>query len=107
MEIIDDPVIQRDVQQRDAGHAVIAYAADDQPAARNDRPHQTDPLSSNLIPGIRHFLQNDFIERFKRHLILVISKPVRDPAPQIHETLLKVFVIEELLPVHILLQRVK
>ena len=107
VEIIDDLIIQRDVQKRHACHAVIAHTADDQITVRHDGSHKTNVRRGYFIPCVSHFLQHDLIERLKRHLVLVIREPVRDPAPQVQETGLKILVIEELLSVHILLQRVK
>ena len=107
VEIVYQSVIRRQIQQRDAQNIVVADTAHHKIAFRNDGAHHADIPSGKVIPGIRHFRKNYFVQRLKCDLILPGSKPNRNFPPQIQKTLLKRFIVEEPPAIHILLERIK
>ena len=54
VEVIDNAIIIGRIQQRNAHHIVVVYAADDQPCPGSNRAHGLDIPAHQRIPGIGH-----------------------------------------------------
>ena len=107
VEIINDTLIGRGLQQGDRQHVVVAHAAQHDPTPGRRAADHGDIPPDQSVPGLGHVQKDHLVQGLKGHLLAVWSEAFGYTAPEGQKTLLQRFIVKEFSSVHVLLQGVE
>ena len=107
VEVVDYPGVYGNPEVLDRHDAVVEHSAHDYVAVRSDGPDEFYVLCQYGVPCILDLEEHNLVQRLECHLMRIGGKAPGNLFPEREEPCLKGIVIEELLPVHVFLQRVK
>ena len=96
MEVVNDVIVQRDIDLRNALNAVVADTSDNDISLRCNAPDERDISCENAVPCINDIFGYDFVQRLESNAVSAVLKSCGDLGPEPEESVLQSAVVEEL-----------